>query len=204
MRKIRRSMIVIATTFIVVGVLIPWIIPPNTSAGAYRGLMFFRATEDESVYKTNPAYIERVTLPIRGLEVVYIERNPLLVIPLEAIKSILVSKERIPRNSQEREEIIQEQLGESPRKPPPKDASPEYYYFRATFLLREDGAKKLEAFSRQHVNDLLAVNLESRRFAVVTIPQPIDGRKFLVDLYEKDPKELAKVFSAVKSKVTWQ
>ncbi len=176
---------------------------PSTASSA-PGLTFSRATDDESVYANSPSQYDRMTLPIPGLEVVYVEHNAVLEIPLREIRSVSVSKERIPQTRQEREEIIREELGKSPRKPPRADAPPEAYYYLATFLLNRAGANKLAEFSKRNTNGLLVLSLTSHRFAVATFPQPLTGERFAVDLYEKDRDKIEMVFAPVQTKLRWQ
>ena len=177
---------------------------PMASGAISRGLTIYRATVDLDTYKKEPTNYEPLALRLLGIELVYVERIPALDIPLREVKTVLIRKERIPRNSKEREEMIREELGERPRQPVPQDLPPEHYYYHASFVLNEKGARTITRFSRENLNQLFVLSLRSQPFAVGTILQPLTGDSFSVDLFEKDVDQLRNIFLPLKDKLIWE
>jgi hypothetical protein len=158
---------------------------------AYSDLLIFRATEDKQVYERNSGKYERIVvlLPLtREPKEVYIETKPVLKIPAEGIKSVIIQKEQAQGR-------------------PSKSKAAVDYMYTATFELNEQAAKEFINFSNKHDGELIDLRLGNKtRLGLGRVVKKfiVAGNNFTVGLEEINADRLKEIFSPLKGKVTWE
>ncbi|HKF67773.1 MAG TPA: hypothetical protein VKB36_14615 [Vicinamibacterales bacterium] len=163
-------------------------------------LEFFAATDSDAAYAKNPSRYDRVRLPPgSAADVVFVERNTILSIPLGDIQSVTIERRPFAQNM---EDAIRQMQGMPPQSG--SQAKDRPAAFDTTFVLTPKSAQRMADLANAHDKALLDVRLNGRRLGVARVVGPLEGNGFQLYLSETDLAAVQRLFKPIDKKVLWK
>jgi hypothetical protein len=163
-------------------------------------LEFFAATDSDAAYAKNPSRYDRVRLPPgSAADVVFVECQIILSIPLSDIQSVTIERKPF---AQSMEDAIRQMQGRPPQSGSQAKDGPAA--FDTTFVLAPKAAQRMADLANAHDKGLLDVRLSGRRLGVARVIGPIEGNSFQLYLSETDRAAVQRLFEPIDKKVLWK
>jgi hypothetical protein len=158
---------------------------------------FYKIVEDKKLYDKDPGNYNKEGT---GKYEVYIERKPSLTLRSDEIDSIVIDRHRIPVDTKDAIEVLEEEAGRKPKK---KD-SPLGFEYSVSLIMIESGAKRFRDFANAHLNEYVEWRFSNKKLGESRMVGPFTSKGFTMGITERNKEKIAELFEPIREKVTWR
>jgi hypothetical protein len=168
-------------------------------------LGFFKIVDDRSIYERQREEFAVLKFKdARGFYERYVARRPSHEIPLESIRSITITKQKVYGSASTSEEMAKDALGLKSKNQASKETYPYGYVYKASFQLAEKGVKSFNSFANASDGKGFDLRLGKNRLGTVQFIGPFDSNEFAGFLESRNLEELKAIFSPAKDRTKWE